>query len=121
MSNSFDHSLDHVALNLDLKRPKTAARHLRSAVQGLYRLLEPSGSEAGEMGPWLQQSLTALRRADYAKAANFLEAAMEQLPPNSAHEVLFQKLSDLQICLQENCSEDVLKGSSAPNPTYQAP
>ena len=101
MSPAFHHSLDHVALNLDLRRPKTAARHLRLAFRALYRLNAPH-SLPSEAGPWLNQSLVALGRADYRKAGIFLSEVTKKLPTSEPNLLLIEQLTKLQYSLEQN-------------------
>jgi hypothetical protein len=101
MSTAFHHSLDHVALNLDLRRPRTAASHLRSAFRHLYRLNAPDNLPP-ETGPWLNQSLVALSRADYRKAGIFLSEVTRQLPPTPSNQLLIEQLTKLQFSLEQN-------------------
>ncbi len=101
MSTAFHHSLDHVALNLDLRRPRTAANHLRFAFRTLYRLNTPENLPP-ETGPWLNQSLLALGRADYRKAGTFLSEVTKKLPATPSNKTLIEQLTRLQFSLEQN-------------------
>lgn len=100
MVPNFHTSLEYAALNLDIRRPRTAARHLRFSLNAMFRLEEPSGNFPAESYYWFIRSLHALSRAHYLRASGALKEALDRIPEGSQNSYLVNRLRKVEKSLQ---------------------
>ena len=98
---NFHTSLEYAALNLELKRPRTAARHLRVALNIVFRLEAGGGKFPDESYYWFIRSLHALSRAHYLRASGALKEALDRVPEQDHNNsYLVNRLRKLEQSLQ---------------------